>query len=258
MELKMESEFESACIEGNVSKAKDLFLRFPYAVGGGGAVFLSRLISSIEDLPIGVEVITDKSSTVEASTDEEDNGQEHEKEKASREKEEVKRRGRPSSFKNVRSCLRRATVQTLKIAIKAVYSAKSSSVSELLLLLVRVLESPRLHYDVNYDIARALIKYGNLSSDDISGLVVVTTESKSTKEATEVADHSVATSKTPLHAAVTSGCFELCWLLVERFGAVKSLHVKDIPNGRTPAQLAALLEHIEISDWLLEQQDAER
>lgn len=253
---KIDGEFESACLEGNIKQAKDLFLRFPNAVGNGGTVFLSRLISSIEDLPIGAEVVTDKSFTFEASTDEEDIGQEHEKEKASR--EEVKRQSRPSSIKNVRSCLRRATVQTLKIAIKAVYSAKSSSVSDLLLLLVRVLESPRLHYDVNYDIARALIKYGNLSSDDISGLVVVTTESTSTKESIEMVDHSVTRSKTPLHAAVTSGCFELCWLLVERFGAVKSLHVKDIPNGRTPAQLAALLEQIEISDWLLEQQDAER
>ena len=265
MNLNDMKEFEDACVQGNIFVAKDLTVRFPKEVGVGGAIFLSRLISSIEDLPIGVAVgATDKtlsSSVVDDSSDDSDeeveSGKESEKDKVSREEAVTNRRSHSSHNTNQRLCLKRATVQTLKIAIKAVYFAKSASTSELLSLLVRVLESPRLHYDVNYDIARALIKYGRLSSDDISSLVEgveETTLKTSSNEATDRLNHSNIKLKTPLHAAVSSGCFELCWLLVERFGAVKSLHMKDRPGGRTPTQLAALLEHIEISDWLLEQE----
>jgi len=267
------NEFESACCKGNIDLAKDLLLHNPIA-GQSGASFLSRLISLLEDMPIGVGVVSENIDS--SSTDEEI--LEYEKEKASRSREEViKRRIRESSQnKNIRGCLRRAIVKTLKIAIKAVCLAKSASIFELLVLLIRVLESPRLHYDINYDIARALIKYGGLSSKDISSLVVILSDKEANnlytykqandqyttitanKDSTILSISKESTipsiSKTPLHAAVTSGCFELCWLLVERFGAIQSLRVKDTPGGRTPSQLAALFEFTEISDWLLEQE----
>ena len=277
-------EFETACLQGNIDLANDLLLHHPNAAGQSGASFLSRLISLLEDMPIGVGIMSENIDSL-SSTDEEI--LEYEKKKASRE-ELIKRRIRESSQnKNIRGCVRRAIVKTLKIAIKAIYIAKSATIFELLLLLIRVLESPRLHYDINYDIARALIKYGGLSSKDISRLVIVSdkeeeknqyidkqtidqniTKIESTilsiskestipsisKESTIPCISIPSVSKTPLHAAVTSGCFELCWLLVERFGAIQSLRMKDTPGGRTPSQLAALFEFTEISDWLLEQE----
>jgi hypothetical protein len=263
-------EFESACLQGNIDLAKDLLLHHPNAAGQSGAFFLSRLISLLEDMPIGVGIVSNYIDSL-SSTDEE--VLEYEKEKASREELRKRRIRESSQNKTIRGCLRRAIVKTLKIAIKAVYIAKSATIFELLLLLIRVLESPRLHYDINYDIARALIKYGGLSSKDISSLVIVSDKEEENNRYTnkQTIDQNItkidstipsiskestkpSISKTPLHAAVTSGCFELCWLLVERFGAIQSLRMKDTPGGRTPSQLAALFEFTEISDWLLEQE----
>jgi hypothetical protein len=263
-------EFETACLQGNIDLANDLLLHHPNAAGQSGASFLSRLISLLEDMPIGVGIMSENIDSL-SSTDEEI--LEYEKKKASREELITRRIRESSQNKNIRGCLRRAIVKTLKIAIKAIYIAKSATIFELLLLLIRVLESPRLHYDINYDIARALIKYGGLSSKDISSLVIVSDkeEEKNQYIDKQTIDQNItkiestipsiskestipSISKTPLHAAVTSGCFELCWLLVERFGAVQSLRMKDTPGGRTPSQLAALFEFTEISDWLLEQE----
>lgn len=268
-------EFETACLQGNIDLAKDLLLHHPSAAGQSGASFLSRLISLLEDMPVGVGIVSNYIDSL-SSTDEE--VLEYEKEKASREELRKRRIRESSQNKTIHGCLRRAIVKTLKIAIKAVYIAKSATIFELLLLLIRVLESPRLHYDINYDIARALIKYGGLSSKDISSLVIVSDKEEEnnryinkqtidqnitkidstipsfSKESTIPSISLPSISKTPLHAAVTSGCFELCWLLVERFGAIQSLRMKDTPGGRTPSQLAALFEFTEISDWLLEQE----
>ena len=147
-------EFESACLQGNIDLAKDLLLHHPNAAGQSGAFFLSRLISLLEDMPIGVGIVSNYIDSL-SSTDEEVLG--YEKEKASREELRKRRIRESSQNKTIRGCLRRAIVKTLKIAIKAVYIAKSATIFELLLLLIRVLESPRLHYDINYDIIYDII-----------------------------------------------------------------------------------------------------
>jgi hypothetical protein len=109
----------------------------------------------------------------------------------------------------------------------------SSPGASLVPLLVRVLTSPLIRYDANYDIARCLIKHGGMSAAELNG-------------------PSCGPTPPPLHAAASSGVFELSWLLL-RLGARPSLVLRDAA-GRTPAEVAAQHEHIEVADYLLAEQ----
>jgi hypothetical protein len=109
----------------------------------------------------------------------------------------------------------------------------SSPGASLVPLLVRVLTSPLIRYDANYDIARCLVKHGGMSAAELNG-------------------PSCGPTPPPLHAAASSGVFELSWLLL-RLGARPSLVLRDAA-GRTPAEVAAQHEHIEVADYLLAEQ----
>jgi hypothetical protein len=100
-------------------------------------------------------------------------------------------------------------------------------------LLHRVVSSPALRYDDNYDVARALLKHAGMTPAEINAPVG-------------------PARSTPLHGAASATTFEVVWLLVEK-GARPSLRIKDA-QGRTPARVAAQHEHISMSDFLLEEQ----
>lgn len=89
---------------------------------------------------------------------------------------------------------------------------------------------PPLLYPVVWDLLKPVLKYSTLDVNAVG-----------------------SGGRTLLHWACESGCFELVWLLL-RYDAHDSLAVVD-EAGRTPAQVAAAVEQIFISDYLLKEEE---
>lgn len=134
-------------------------------------------------------------------------------------------------------------------------SSNYCGASPLTLLLYRVLASKHLYYDRNYDIARCIIKHSGMTTPQLNECVFVASSPAGTDDAGTSAaacdgrSSSLDNVGTPLHAAAASGTFELVWLL-ERLGARPSVVMRD-GAGRTPSQVAAQHEYMDIADFLL-------